>query len=50
MEHVNKVAAEFEKYAANFPEFVVACNKQGIPPGMVLLGLTATVTVIGIIM
>ena len=49
MEYVNQVTAEFEKYAANFPELVDVCKKQGVAPGLVLLGLTSVITIIGVI-
>ena len=50
MDYVNQVSAEFEKYAHHFPEFVQMCQKYGVPPGMVLAGISALVVTIGIIM
>lgn len=50
MEHVNKLADEFEKYAKNVPEFTEFCKKQNLPPGLVLLGITAVLTVLGVIL
>jgi len=50
MDKVNEVASEFEKYAGHFPEFVEICKKYGLPPGLVMLGVSATLLVLGIIM
>ena len=50
MEYVNALSAEFEKYAGHFPEFVDICKKYGLPPGMVLLGASGFLVVLGILM
>merc|ERR1719331_1424451 len=50
MDKVNQALEEFDKQAQHLPEFVEMCKKYGVPPGAVLGGTLALVTVIGIIM